>query len=501
MEFLAEGANDRGFILRSFPVNFNRPPSQLSIYAPLDGDDDDESVGQRTLSMATDDHWVYNERFEAELQDASTPYKRDPGLQRVSLELLSSSPQEILTGSNIEAHQSPAPGDRSLEMSLTSVEDDHLTDADLANRSPWISDSLISPPTVYLRQQHAHRGHGHDTSSLVDAERSSVTLRTLDERELKGTHGDLDANVSKEAYRGPAVSRDVIPADASGPRQTFGRTRSGTIVATAPTVSSALRNRSGTITAAPPVVKQGRGRSGTITQSSAVELKPVVPAGRSRSGTVTSARPQVNTCPIASLVPISDSGLSGSEALEDLLPAPESDVHIDALFDPTAGEDLVFSSAPNPDIEAESDDEVALCRQPRILSPVRSPSARLTLSSPTDPMNLKAGESLDRAWADVETDANGKKPFAKRSVSKKPDPKGHRKLNLKSLGFNSTRRGRKCAAGETRNEPGPECEESLSSDPIDFLQDFDQEAFNQPYEKPGRKTSRSRKVKFTASRL
>jgi hypothetical protein len=112
----------------------------------------------------------------------------------MSLELLSSSPRAAFTTSKTEVRRSPALEDHTLNMSLTSVEDNHLTEADLANRSPWISDSLISPPTIYLRQEQAHGGHG--ASSLVQADNFSQTLRTdFGEGDLTGIHViGLDAN-------------------------------------------------------------------------------------------------------------------------------------------------------------------------------------------------------------------------------------------------------------------------------------------------------------------
>jgi hypothetical protein len=157
-------------------------------------------------------------------------------------------------------------------------------------------------------------------------------------------------------------------------------------------------------------------------------------------------------------------------------------------------------------MEAESDDEVMLGRHSVILSPARAPSTSLKppLSSPTDPLNIdttKAAVNLDRAWEDAVAKVAGKKPLAKHSGSKKTDSKGSRKLNLKSLGFNSNRRRRKYEpAGETRNEPSPERDEIavLSSDPMDLLHDFDQQAFEGP---PKKRTSRAGKVKFAAPRL
>ncbi|RXW23238.1 hypothetical protein EST38_g2594 [Candolleomyces aberdarensis] len=373
-------------------------------------------------------------------------------------------------------------------MSLTSVEDNRLAEADeLANRSPWISDSIISPPSIYLRHRGTSEGHG--ILSPAYADESSKTLRTdFGDGDLtENFEVELDADESKETNGGIAISRDTLPAETGGPRQLFGRTRSGTIVAPAPAVSlpATGRTRSGTITAAPAAIKQGRGRSGTITQSSSQrppkETKPMFVTGRSRSGTITAAQPLIST--VASLAPIPDSGLPGIEKNVET-PAPEINVHIDAHYDPTPGEDLVFSSAPNPDMEAESDDEVVLSRHPGI-SPAPSPAPgtglRPSLPSSPDPLIIdpaKPTVGLDRAWVHAKAKVTGKKALAKRSGSKKAESKGSKKLNLKkTLGFNSTRSGRKYgAAGESSTESSPEREEItiLSSDPIDFVIGFDE---------------------------
>lgn len=482
VEGLAGRGDGRVFLLRSSPaIDFNRPP-QLSLYAPLDGDDDEEGALDQRILVAGEP-WVYNERFEVELRDTSTPNKRDPRLQNASLELLSSSPQVALTTSKAAVRRSPALEDRTLNMSLTSVEDNHLTEEnELANRSPWISDSIISPPTIYLRREQADEGHG--TSPPVYADKSSKALRT-GEGDLTKDIG-LGTNDSKEADGEMAVSRDVIPAETGEPRQLFGRTRSGTIVAPAPAVSlpATGRTRSGTITAASAAIKQGRGRSGTITQGSAqkalAEMKPIVTTGRTRSGTVTAARPQLSTVGALTSIP----GLSGPEAHVGIL-IPEVDVHIDADYVLTPGEDLVFSTAPNPDLEAESDDELML--YPATISPAPAPDTGLRLppSSPSDPSNIdiaKAAPNLNRASEDMEPEAraNGKKPPAKRSGSKKLDAQGSKKLKLKMpLGFKSTRRGRKyTGAGEASTKPSPDSEcdriSLLSSDPMDFVIGFNE---------------------------
>ncbi|KAJ2936632.1 hypothetical protein H1R20_g453, partial [Candolleomyces eurysporus] len=494
VEGLAGHGDDLGFLLRtSLPaVDFNRPPSQLSLYAPLDGGDNDgEALDQRLL--AAGEPWVYNERFEAELQDTSTPNKRDPASQHVSLELQTLSSQTALI-SKAAVRRSPALEDRTLNMSLTSVEDNRLTEGDdFANRSPWISDSIISPPSIYLRRNGAPEGQG--ISSPAYADESSTTLRTdFGDGDLtENFEIELDANASnhvaesKETNGETAISRDTLPAETGEPRQLFGRTRSGTVVAPAPAVSvpATGRARSGTITAAPAAIKQGRGRSGTITQSSSqrppMEMKPMFVTGRSRSGTITTAQPCIST--VASLAPILDSGLPVPEAHVETL-APGVNVLIDAQYDPTPSKDLVFSPAPNPDMEAESDDEVELGFHPAIISPPPSPfpgtGLRPCPTSSPDPLNIDPANpdvGLNRAWVHAKAKATGKKALSKRSGSKKADSKGSKKLNLKkTLGFNSTRRGRKyAAAGESSTESSPEREEitTLSSDPMDFVIGFE----------------------------
>lgn len=320
--------------------------------------------------------------------------------------------------------------------------------------------------------------------------------------ELKANNGEM------------AVPSHTVPAETVGARQPFGRTRSGTIVASTPAISVPApgRTRSGTVTAT-VADKQGRGRSGTITPGTVLTgAKPIAGTGRSRSGTITSAPPQAGTVTgVSSLAAIRDSGISGLEVEGEIL-AEEVEILVDAKYDPMPTEDLVFSSAPNPDIEAESDDEGMIVQHSLIL-PSDSDSGNLapgpSLSSPTDPLNIdpvKPRVNLEQTWehGKEKTKATGKKPLG----SRKLDSKGSRKLKLKTaLGLNSSR-GRKDAntgeanTGEASTKLSQRGEiTTFSSDPIDFLADFDEEGLNKPYEGPKGMGARSRKVKSAASRL
>jgi hypothetical protein len=166
------GSLSRKFALRSAldSVDFDRPPSQLSMYdlRPLSmvegSEGDDSGHEQNDLKVVP-----FNE-FEAGSFEISTPQ----GLLELSSD--SSHPAEnTYSTPPRQIVKSPENADGSIEskrtesMSLTSVEDAQHAHYDLANRSPWISDSLISPPTIYLNQKDAQL----DTVSCNDVGRGA----------------------------------------------------------------------------------------------------------------------------------------------------------------------------------------------------------------------------------------------------------------------------------------------------------------------------------------
>ena len=145
------------------PVDFNRPPSQLSIYAPMG------ASGQAFLPRA--DSLISNDRFAADVLAASTPYNahRVSFGTRISAEpdapsILEPSPILVQRGTLDSLTEN---------MSLTSVMEPSFFNPDLTtDRTPWITDSLISPPTIYRPQNH---GSEQDDDQNSPAELAAAT--------------------------------------------------------------------------------------------------------------------------------------------------------------------------------------------------------------------------------------------------------------------------------------------------------------------------------------
>lgn len=137
-------ADDLNFV--SVDVDFNRPPSQMDIYDPLK----DDYAYERGLAA---DPWEYDFDFEAGMLDASTPYNE----ARISRDHAAMNPV-VERGGDLHTTVPPdgtaqSDDDTTECMSLTSIHEGsiHLAEELSGELSPWVSDSLISPPTIYRK--------------------------------------------------------------------------------------------------------------------------------------------------------------------------------------------------------------------------------------------------------------------------------------------------------------------------------------------------------------
>ncbi|EAU81403.2 hypothetical protein CC1G_05233 [Coprinopsis cinerea okayama7 len=496
-------------------INFNRPPSQLSIYdTKLD---EDFLVPVKGLdSLPTHD------LFASGLAMASTPFKTQglfeleqssPGAGASIVETYSiqqgADKLKTLTVSSPGSHSHPeepveetaAKEPENLEdltesMSLTSVEDGEQCHHDLTERSSWITDSLISPPTIYLKGPRARPSFS--CGSIFSDSRSGTNgTDSVNQTSSKGESGPF-ASVGQPPNKILELSstredrEEVLPAtpeaEGSKPLADNPPTR-------AP--GSIARTRRGTVTqvpSAPPSIR--RPRSGTITQDAHPVPSEILDP---ESGGARITRARSNTIRPAATTTTATGTLIGlqkatSPTLDDLAvfptfaPDPEENshgadealgcsVHVDAEFDPEPVEVLVFASAPNPDVEDDIDDE-----------PTLSAVQQASRSSDVDPLNLgyEPQPPLDIAQDDSPDDeaVGTSKPTSKRrnlrwapgSMTTRKGKGKQQQQKQSGAKPKSAPKGLKKALGllaKRDNSDSYDRSRSPSTDPIDFLSHLD----------------------------
>ena len=197
--------------------------------------------------------------------------------------------------------------------------------------------------------------------------------------------------------------------------------------------------------------------------------------------------------------------------------------HVDADYDPTPVDEMEFSSAPNPDIDLELDDDVGdvtFCsshtpniRSPAAVAPVNKGSRKSKLAllpSATGPggtVHARVG------LGDTETAAQtpGKSGSGTRKASSGDNSKRSKRINLKAaLGLNPKSAARRLkdqtsAQGTSSGSsalqqsnhgpliaPSGHEDATPSSDPLDLLSHFDENEFNKPFEGSIKKSGRGR---------
>ncbi|KAH6900952.1 hypothetical protein BKA70DRAFT_1569304 [Coprinopsis sp. MPI-PUGE-AT-0042] len=464
-------------------VDFDRPPSQLSMYdlGPLNMEEGSEGDG--SSHEQNDLKVVPFEEFAAGSFEISTPQELlvlESGATRPSRTTCSTPPRQ--SGKTLEVLSGSTASKRTESMSLTSVEDAQHAHYDLTDRSPWVSDSIISPPTVYLNRHRAqpdtYSGRGNGGGKHCDASPVSQGLQ-------------------------PALEIVV-----SSSKTSVGRTRSGTVTQTSPAVTTVTsppsgRNRSGTLTqdtyksAAPPLIdlalasKKGRRDSDMslpVSRKRSNTIRPAVITRTSTGALVGLQALPTSTIPISD-VPVPLAPQSVSE------PAPLDDQgFFDTEFDPNPEDLLVFSSAKNPDVE-ELDfyfDEDGTNGPARLDLPMELGSNRShELSLDHDPLNLgtdllrdlpmrpaasKQKQIKIRWVAPPPRPGKGKDKEHRRSATGPKASRGFRKaLGLgRDNGARSSSRGNGVLGGRlTENEYSPPQSPTSSTDPIDFLSPLD----------------------------
>jgi hypothetical protein len=194
--------------------------------------------------------------------------------------------------------------------------------------------------------------------------------------------------------------------------------------------------------------------------------------------------------------------------------------HVDADYDPTPADEMEFSSAPNPDIDPELDDDmgdITFCSShiPNVRSPGVGPPANKAsrkskpalLSSATEP------GIADAKTTSGDTDlAAATKGESGRKSGSGDNGKRSKRINLKAaLGLNPKSAARQpkdstsaqgSSSGSSRlkqsahgplTTPSSHEDAALSSDPLDLLSRFDENDFNKPFEESIKKSGRGRK--------
>ncbi|KAK0189214.1 hypothetical protein F5146DRAFT_1058435 [Armillaria mellea] len=240
------GIGDVEFSIASPEVDFNRPPSQLSLY---DGDG-----------------------MFADVQFVSTPFRfARNGAGTMDPRLLSERDNPLSDTDTDEEGPITSPY-KLLKRSLRKTRRMSAGYATPEEETGWISDSLISPPTradVDMADPEPDLVEGLSLESLI------LSYDDMEDRPEPVRTRSLDSSALSLA---PALQ--IKPATR--------RTRSGTVLQGATDEATVGRTRSGTVTQ--------RTRSGTVTQKRArsgsiLAPPPVVGGGRARSGSILNRAP------------------------------------------------------------------------------------------------------------------------------------------------------------------------------------------------------------------
>ena len=315
-------------------VDFNRPPSQISLHmssgfdveagvfwSSAEEDEDDNFQRLGTNIGATNFAWLTSTPHEKAISRSSS----------VPILELSSNPQDVKARSlSMDAssytrisssvrHDDKSGDNMELTAPLESGGNPENFERDspsLEEHTPWITDSIISPPSAYSeRKKHAVSvekiEEDAEKEPPASAESGFNPSNSLTEK-LSSPFGSSCADSSSSIVESASVTLEEsmvygkqehkeggTVAPAIQRRSTSQRTRSGTILAARNGVSIARRTRTGTIVGPSAI---GRTRSGTIIakvkvpehKSTGSVIDPV-PSGekevRSRTGSVSKVKP------------------------------------------------------------------------------------------------------------------------------------------------------------------------------------------------------------------
>lgn len=259
-------------------TNFNRPPSQMSMVGVfLSPGDGDEGVKKPTDGLdpnGYDGTWV-----------TSTPFK-EVLARKQSFSVVPNFLEGEVVDKDHPYHDFTEANGRSekvteLAVSLEGGDDTEIneTNSPFQDHTPWITDSIISPPTEYLQM----KGKAADAAPTSGPDR-----RDGDEDDVKVIHHvntsenvgspDLASHIRRmedDEECGHSGDVDVAPH---------------TVVMVEP-----RRTRSGTILASQSSASIGRTRSGTITSNGGNSKRPFPLAGirRTRNGTIIGPLPDL----------------------------------------------------------------------------------------------------------------------------------------------------------------------------------------------------------------
>ena len=357
-------------------VDFNRPPSQLSFHLPshfVHAEDGTEAEGVFWSSGEENDgnNDQLNQRLVANLEAknsallTSTPY-RTVLARRLSVPILDDpsitgpkSCRSIGASSNTDVSNAIGDGDKSEDMELTAPlecgggpESHHKDSMSFREHTPWITDSIISPPTPYSERKNpavnVEKGVDQNVekeehfvfagfglkipspsssivrtqtrvlsspfkSSYAESTSSVVESAPMDLHELDVGNQELKEDVT---VTNGTEDKDTATVQLQCPPQ---RTRSGTILAARNGPSIARRTRTGTIVGPSTI---GRTRSGTIVAKVKIPDQNVATVGdrRTRGGIIGSAPDltgkkgaRSSTSPVADLEPMNLPNAAGAE--------------------------------------------------------------------------------------------------------------------------------------------------------------------------------------------
>ncbi len=303
-------------------IDFNRPPSQLSMtMVPLFDCAEDETQGALSSGEDEDDEDDKGQRragveqgFGKDVFLTSTPFKNvlvgsqnSHVLGRTNAGRMHNEAKSELMKSGVKNEAlvistcEERSGEKDMELTaLMGREANTEKNISFPDRTPWITDSIISPPTIYLYHREKDvdtlmEGSRTDTPGNVDLDNKLLDTHSEGQNlnspfkhslvestcpSVDGSSTGLDSSFAggQEECRNDEETRvKGKVADFESPRVHSSTTKFGT--------GSARRTRTGTIVG-PSSANNGRTRSGTIVAKVQEQNITIAGARRTRSGTI-----------------------------------------------------------------------------------------------------------------------------------------------------------------------------------------------------------------------
>jgi len=296
-------------------IDFNRPPSQLSMtMVPLFNRAEDETQGALSSGEDEDEEDDKGQRragveqgFSKDVFLTSTPFKNvlvrsqnSHVLGRTNAGRMHDEAGSELMESDIKNKAlviSTCDGrSEEKDMELTGpLGREANTDISFPDRTPWITDSIISPPTIYLYHQEKDadtlmEGSRTDTPGNIDLDNKLRDTQSKDQNldspylHVESTCPPVDGSSTMDdsSPGGQEECKNYAEAMVKGKVTNFEPPR---VHGSTTKFGSTRRTRTGTIVG-PSSANNGRTRSGTIVAKAQEQTITIAGARRTRSGTI-----------------------------------------------------------------------------------------------------------------------------------------------------------------------------------------------------------------------